>query len=274
MLQTWNMVFSRDPDGRARQILSCAMDVTEHQKALREIQIYQEQLLSLATEISLAQEHERRQIAVALHDQIGQSLAMARMKLRATLKPVHDSQLREDLGQVTTLIEETLKETRSLTFELSPPILAELGFESAVLWLAKHVDERFGLRVELRKAKAELSLSPEMAAVLYQAVRELLMNVVKHAQVDSAKVSIRLQDEEVHVSVRDRGVGFDPSVIENPVRMDGFGLFSIRERLRYFGGRVSVESTPGKGTVVTLVAPSGPMTPGCLGGSQARKGVA
>jgi PAS domain S-box-containing protein len=170
-LQTWNMVFARDSEGRAREILSCAMDITEHQEALREIKLYQEQLLSLASEISLAQEHERRQIAVALHDQIGQLLAMARMKLRATLKPVHEGELRENLSQVTALIEETLRETRSLTFELSPPILAELGLESAVSWLATHMEERFGLKVELRRSKAELSLSPEMAAVLYQAVR-------------------------------------------------------------------------------------------------------
>jgi PAS domain S-box-containing protein len=271
-LRTWSMVFSRDPDGSAREILSCAMDITEHQEALREIQLYHGQLLSLASEISLAQEHERRQIAVALHDQIGQLLAMARMKLRASLKPIHEGQLRENLSQVTALIEETLKETRSLTFELSPPILAELGFEAAVSWLAKHMGERFGLRVELRKSKTELSLSPEMAAVLYQAVRELLMNVIKHAQVDSARVSIREQDQKVYVSVRDRGAGFDPGVIENPVRMDGFGLFSIRERLRYFGGRVSVESKPERGTVVTLVAPTGPLTAGRLDGPQASKG--
>ena len=260
-LQTWNMVFSRSHDGSAKEILGSAMDITEHQTALREIQQYQQQLLSLASEMSLAEEHERRQIAGALHDQIGQMLAMARMKLRAAQKPVQKGPLKENLNQVTELIEDALKQTRSLTFELSPPILEELGFEAAVSWLVNQMSDRFGLLVKLQRSHARVSVSLEMAVVLYQAVRELLVNVIKHAQVESAQVSIRQQDEMVQVCVRDKGIGFDPNLIQKSFNPEGFGLFSIRERLKYFGGSIAVESKPGRGTVVKLIAPIRAMIP-------------
>ena len=254
-LQSWNMVFSRSLDGSAKDILASAIDITEHKNALQAIQEYQRQLLSLASEMCISEEHERRQIAVALHDQIGQMLAMARMKLRAELKSVEESQFKENLNQVTELIEDALKQTRSLTFELSPPILEELGFEPALLWLVNQMKDRFGLTVRFNKVRVPVSLEYEMTILMYQAVRELLMNVIKHAQVRSAKVSITQKHGLILIMVKDHGVGFDSAAIENEFRPGGFGLFSIRERLKYVGGNIQIESQPGKGTTVKIMAP-------------------
>jgi PAS domain S-box-containing protein len=254
-LQSWNMVFSRSADGYAKEILVSAMDITEHQDALQAIREYQQQLLRLASEMSISEEHERRQIAVALHDQIGQVLAMARMKLRAELKSVSQSPLKDNLNQVIELIEEALKQTRSLTFELSPPILEELGFEAAVQWLVNQMRNRFGLKVLCHRGKDPIPLKYEMSVLLYQAVRELLTNVIKHAQVRTAHVSIKLKKDLVQIMVKDNGVGFHATTIDNTFRPGGFGLFSIRERLKYVGGSIQIESQPGKGTVVRISVP-------------------
>jgi signal transduction histidine kinase len=133
--------------------------------------------------------------------------------------------------------------------------LEELGFEAAVQWLVNQMRNRFGLKVLCHRGKDPIPLKYEMSVLLYQAVRELLTNVIKHAQVRTAHVSIKLKKDLVQIMVKDNGVGFHATTIDNTFRPGGFGLFSIRERLKYVGGSIQIESQPGKGTVVRISVP-------------------
>jgi signal transduction histidine kinase len=139
---------------------------------------------------------------------------------------------------------------------MSPPVLYELGFEAAVGWLAKQTRQRFGLDVEFSDDGKAKSLDIDVRVLLFQAVRELLVNVVKHARAGRAKVSVHRGRGRILVSVEDDGVGFDVSSIGvRDYSKGGFGLFNIRERLTHIGGGMEISSKPGRGTRVTLTAP-------------------
>jgi signal transduction histidine kinase len=259
VLRSWNMVFNRTKDGEVCEILVSSIDDTEYQNALQEIKKYEQQLIGLASEISIVEERERRRIASALHDSVGQTLAMARMQLRVAQKSIKQRDLYKKLDQVCDFLAEAINQTRSLAIELSPPILQELGFEAAIDWLVNQMNNRHGMSIRLEKeANGDFNLNFEVTVLLYQAVRELLFNVLKHAQVKTAKVLITRNGGTIKVSVTDSGVGFDLKKIENTFNPEGFGLFSIRERLKYSGGKMEIESTIGRGTNVEISIPVEP----------------
>ena len=237
--------------------------VEAHARALRESQIeqrqadeqlleYQAQLRSLASELTLTEERERRRLATDLHDRIGQTLAVSKIKLGALGTSAASTDFAGPLDEVRALIDQTIQDTRSLTFELSLPVLYELGFTAAMEWLAEQVQEQHGVRVEL-EVDGQVRLPDEgLRVLLFRAVQELLVNVVKHAQAHTAKISIREDGDSIRIEVEDDGIGFEPS---KAGRNGGFGFFSVRERLRFLGGDFDVESEPGRGTRAVLVAP-------------------
>jgi signal transduction histidine kinase len=144
-----------------------------------------------------------------------------------------------------------------LTFDLSFPILYELGFEAAVAaWLVDQIQEKHGITTEFEEDKQPKPLDDDVRVLLFRDVRELLINVVKHANAKKVKVSIRKVGSEMYVSVEDDGRGFDTKkVAATAAKKGGFGLFSIRERLEQLGGHLEIESAPGCGTKATLIAP-------------------
>ena len=214
------------------------------------------QLRSLASELSLAEERLRRRIATNVHDHVGQNLAISKIKIESLRESVTSSELAEDLEEIRDLIAQTIESTRSLTFELSPPVLYELGFEAAVEWLVRQTRQQHRLSTEFKGDGQTKPLDNNVRILLFQAVRELLVNVVKHAQAQNVTVSTRRVGNEIRVSVEDDGVGFDISKTgSHDYKTGGFGLFSIRERLGHIGGRFEIESRPGQGTRVTLTAP-------------------
>ncbi len=159
------------------------------------------------------------------------------------------------MDHVRSLVSESITETRSLTFDLSPPILYELGFEAALEWLAERIQQQYGVNVEMRCGGKELALDNEWRATLFAAIRELLVNVGKHAKARAARVTLRKSNGNIVVTVEDKGIGMDPIHRTGEKAAEGFGLFSIRERFRFMGGRVELSSRRGKGTSVTLIVP-------------------
>jgi PAS domain S-box-containing protein len=233
-----------------------AHDITERKEAEAKLMLYQQQLRSLASELSLAEERLRRRIAAELHDHIAQNLAISKIKLES-LTDNATPDLVKSLNEVNGLISQTIGATRSLTFEVSPPVLYELGFEAAVNWLAKQTRQQFGLEVEFADDGKPKPLNPDIRVLLFQAVRESLVNVVKHAKAQKAKIFICRIQKNVQVTVEDDGVGFDVeaiSAVKDPAK-GGFGLFNIRERLDQIGGSVIINTRAGKGTRITLTAP-------------------
>lgn len=251
------------PDGPIRQwearvvrcgdneVIAVVRDITERKQTEWQLLEYQEQLRSLASELSLAEERERHRLAGELHDQIGQALALARIKLGA-IQQKNPAQ-KESLADVGRLIEQTLQDTRSLTFQLSPPILYELGFEPAVEWQSERIRAEYGVAVDVCDDHQAKPLSDDVRIVLFQAVRELLVNAAKHARATTIRVVMSRQDRQVRIEVADNGVGFDATQVERG--RSGFGLFSMRERLGHLGGSLEIQSTRDQGSRMTLRAP-------------------
>ena len=183
-------------------------------------------------------------------------MAFCNIKLGALQESASSSGLGESVREIRKHIEQVIGDTRSLTFELSPPILHELGFEAAVEWLAEQVQSENGITSDFEDDGQPKPLNKDILFLLFRAVRELLVNVVKHAQARHVKISIQRDENDIKVIVIDDGIGFDPTMTDSQAGITrGFGLFSIRERLDHIGKRLEIESQPGQGTRVTLVAP-------------------
>jgi PAS domain S-box-containing protein len=249
----------RETGGKPQFAIALFEDITERRESEEKIHAYQEQLQSLASELSLTEERERRRLATVLHDHIAQLLVVAKAKAENLQESRLGRSLAKPMAEVRRLIEESIRHTRSLIFELSPPILYDLGFESAMDWLAEHMQQQHGLVVEVEDDGQAKDLDNEVRALLFRAVQELLFNVLKHAQVSRARVCMRRDGDHLRVAVEDNGAGFAPDKLSAPSgKMAGFGLFSIRERLNYFGGRMQIDSIPGQVTSIVLTIPLKP----------------
>ncbi|MCK5269489.1 MAG: PAS domain S-box protein, partial [Sedimentisphaerales bacterium] len=239
-----------------RMSLAIARDISGRKRTEEKIKAYQEQLRSLASEMSSAEERQRCQFATDLHDNIGQLLAVINIKLGSARKAAPPGEMAELLDEINGLIVKALHCTQSLTHELYPPILYKLGLEPAVEWLLENIEKEHGIAYQLKAKGNSKLLDNDISSLLFRAVRELLINVVKHARADEVQVSIRKRGEQIKISVEDNGGGFDTSQIRPASKQaKGFGLFSLRERLSYQGGKLDIKSNIGRGTRVTITAP-------------------
>ena len=214
-----------------------------------------EQLHRLGAELEAAENRERRQIARDLHDDLGQTLAAARIRLAALCNDERED-VRRTASEVDALIDSADLSTRSLAARLVPAVLYELGLCPALEWLGEEIERTFGLKVIVVDDGSPKPLSQEARSILYRAARELLINVAKHARTDAAIVETLREGERIVVRVSDAGVGFDPAPLSAaPQRGQGLGLVSVRERLSFIGGTAEVRSVPGDGTIAVLSAP-------------------
>jgi len=212
-----------------------------------------EQLRSLASDLEAAEDRERRQIARDLHDDLGQTLAAARIRL-ATLCDDDRGDIRGQANDVGALIDAASLSIRSLAAQLAPAVLNELGIAAALDWLGEEIERTFGLKVVVIDDGEPKPLDQDARSIVYRAVRELLINVAKHARTDSARVESARVGKLVVVRVSDDGVGYDPNrVVAGPNR--GLGLLSVRERLSLLGGTAEIRASPGAGTLGILSVP-------------------
>ncbi len=243
----------RDEESSVTGILGIFWDITAQRQAQKRLLGYQKRLRDLASEMSLTEERERRRIAAELHDHITQQLILFKINLGSLPKEQLPSEITKSLDEIYQHLDRIIGDTRTLTFDLSSPTLYELGLEAAIReWLHEEVQEKHGIHTEFEDDGQPKPLDEDVRALLYRAGLELLVNVVKHAQAQNVKVSIGRDNDNVRIEVVDDGVGFVPSPQSN--KTGGFGLFSIRERLNYLGGSIDIESKPGQGTHVRLIA--------------------
>lgn len=255
--QQWNDRAILDEQGRIVEFQSVGRDITERMEAEQRIRDYQKQLESLAMELSLAEERERRRIATDIHDDIGQALITAKLKLEMLQQSVSSTETSARLSEITALLRRVIERVRSLTFELSPPILYSSGLEDAVEWLCERMQQEHDIRFEFTGDGQHIPMNEDARVLLFKVVRELLTNIARHAQAQKARVSITRDGDNVRIHVEDNGIGFDAShVSSHPAGAAGFGLFSIRERLKHLGGHLEINFTTGKGTRVTVIAPA------------------
>lgn len=256
-LLAWWCRALKDEQGLVRGALSSARDITERRLAEEALAKYQKQLQALASELAQSEDLERRRIAVYLHDQVGQSLAAVRVKFAAWkgMEPSPKRQLL--LSEIERLIDQTIDDTRFLTFDLSPPILHELGLGPALEWLGENLCEKEGIVFEFLDDGHSGKMEEVLAGALYRIVRELLLNAVKHAQASRVSVLVSVNHDGIHLVVKDDGIGMDRSRYGQALKGAGgtYGLFSIHERLRQLNGSLSIESNPGGGTRMMVAAP-------------------
>ncbi|MDD3844721.1 MAG: PAS domain S-box protein [Syntrophorhabdaceae bacterium] len=246
----------RDASGRTLYYEGTVEDISEQKQAEERLDQYQRQLRSLASELSLAEERERRRISNLLHDHIGQLLATAKMRLGWIESAVQDKAVEREIDEIRDHIGQAIQFSRSLIFELSPPILYDLGLEAALEWLTEQVEEHNSIHREFENDGIDKPIRDEIRVLLFTAVRELLVNVVKHARATCVKVTVRRVDESISIHVADDGTGFNTSNHSYHIAESrGFGLFSIRERLHSLGGHMEARSQVGRGARIILMAP-------------------
>ena len=220
------------------------------QERTAEMEEYQSRLRSLAAQLSKTQEDERHRIAGDIHDNLAQLLAVCLMRLSGVKKRVSDPALEKPLNDIENYIDQATKYARSLMLNLSPPVLRKRELVPAMEWLADEM-ETHGLNTSIRDDGKLKPVSGEVFTAIFQGVRELLFNVIKHAGINKAAISLKSAGKQVRVQVRDWGVG----VASTADGERGFGLFALRERLRLVGGSLEFQALKNKGTTVTIVAP-------------------
>jgi PAS domain S-box-containing protein len=214
------------------------------------------QLQHLTSQLVQTEQRERKRIAQVLHDTLQQQLAAIRLMVGGLVERSTDAQWRDELVRAEEQIGDAIRTARTLTTELSPPALAQGGLIGGLEWLAQWMEQKHGLRVELSCENRALDMSEDTKMLLFDSVRELLFNVVKHARVPSARIGLTALDGAgLRITVSDQGNGFDPKALPVAGPEGGFGLFSIRERLQTFGGRLELESAVRKGSRFTIIIP-------------------
>ena len=262
----------RDAEGHFLHSFSTVVDNTLGKEIERKQQAVQEELerqvvertqqvRRLAVETTLSEERERRAIAHDLHDDLGQLLHVTTHQL-ALLVAARTAAERDALAvQMKGTLAEASRSVRSLTSQLSPPVLETLGLVSALHWLREELGDTYGLEVEIRDDGLAKPLSPALATFLFRAARELLINAAKHSGRKRARLSTRLQDQWLCIEATDEGCGTEAP--ERVLEMaKGFGLRSIRERTLQLGGTFRIHRNPGGGWMVSLEIPLEPAASG------------
>ncbi len=212
---------------------------------------YQARLRTLAAEISLAEERERHRLATELHDHVGQILAVAQIKMGTLAVEVTSPAGLAALQEAREHVEASIRYIRSLTGELSPPVLYEMGFAPAVVWLARQIRDQQGIEVELRQHPIAWPPCDDSQILLFIILRDLLTYVAKETRPRVIKILMQMEGKDLRLQVEHDGAGGGDTGGDLP----GLALFSIRERLDRIGGTVAVQAPPGQGTVITLVVP-------------------
>ncbi len=219
------------------------------------------QLRAMATELNLAEQQERKRLAAELHDHLQHLLVLGKIKIgqgKRYAPPI--PLLTEAMKQVDEALSDALRYTRTLVAELSPAVLRDLGFSAALKWLAEYM-QKLSMAVTVNVPEEQLSLPEDQAVLLFQSVRELLINVSKYAGTSAATVTLECGEEQLRIQVRDEGVGFDVTAAAAAAgtptggTSSKFGLFSIRERMTALGGSFDIVSGAGQGTTATLTLP-------------------
>ena len=217
-----------------------------------------QQLRALSERAINAQEDERREIALTLHDDTGQILSMLIINLERLEDqlPADAAALKGKLAAARNLAQQSLSSLRKIVYGLRPTILDDLGLVPAIRWYARSYLEEAGIHAEVSANDETEPLSPPVKSTLFRICQEAINNIVRHAQAQHARISLDQQNGEMRLEIEDDGVGFDVAqASEQAVALQRLGLLGIQERAKLVGGRISLESAPGKGTRLSVFVP-------------------
>lgn len=245
-----------DEEDRPIRMVGTVQDITERKRAEKELVERQKTIKAMAMELSVAEERKRCRVAEELHDQVVPKLVLGKMRVNSLRKLMPIGVGDDAIESIKTFIEQSISDIRTLTFQLRPPILATAGVESALKLLAQELLESHGLIVEITDDKTFKPLKYEVRSAIFQLVRKLLVNVVKHAGTQNAWISIKKTDNMIDIKVEDDGCGADlASFAADKPKVGGLGLFYTKSKVEYLGGEVMIDSSPGSGARVFIKAP-------------------
>ncbi|MGE0020287.1 MAG: response regulator [Draconibacterium sp.] len=222
---------------------------------MKKVEKYQQKLKKLNIEITRIEENERRRIAENLHDSLGQTLSLAYLKLSAINTTEFSPATQNIYNDTFSLLSKAIAESRSLTYDLSPPILYELGLVPAFKWQLEVLEQKEKVKTQLIGEEINLNVKKEIIIFIYRIVNELIQNVIKHAKATEVSIEITQVKRKYYISVRDNGAGFDSNNRKITSKTGGFGLLSIKERIENFKGHFYIHSEPGKGTLAKIEIP-------------------
>ena len=220
-----------------------------------QIKKYQDKLKKLNSDLVLTEEKERKSIAGYLHDGIGQTLSLAHIRLTSLENGNLSGKTRQTIEESTKLIDSAINDSRLLTYDLSPPILYELGLIPAIRWKLDQIKEKGKIRSVLNSEIDSVNLDTNSLILVYRVICELLLNIVKHAEANKILVDIKDSKNCYQIKVHDNGKGFDFDSISNNNKPSGYGIFSIQERLDSLNGKLKISSNYDSGTTATVMVP-------------------
>lgn len=233
-----------------------ARDITDRKLAEIKIDQYQQRLKGLANELTISEEKIRKQIAIDLHDHVGQMLSSIRMQLARITNMEENQEIIVRMNNISQGLLKSIQATRDAIFDLSPPQLNEIGLYAAVHdWIKEQIERKHHIATEINAKQEEFHLEENTRYLVFRSIKELLMNVVKHAEAKKVKVAMNKKDTMLEICVEDDGIGFyyNPDLLK--VTSKSYGLFSIQERISDMGGAMEIESKIDKGTKVKLCIP-------------------
>ena len=236
------------------KVVQCHIrDITKRKQADGKLKASRRRLQALSRRLVEVQETERRRLARELHDEIGQALTVIEMNVQSLLASPGTDALAPRLKQSLEVVERVQEQVHDLSLNLRPSMLDDLGLEPALRWCTERQAALAGLQAEVRADPLEQRLDPMIETECFRVAQEALTNVVKHARARTVTVELTKNDEDgqLHLSVRDDGVGFDVANLrEQAVRGASLGLLSMEERATLAGGGLECDSIPGQGTEV------------------------
>ena len=252
----WQISFQTDDRKNMELKIGSGLESTELQKTQEQLLAHQDKLQAMAENLSIAEAEERRKIAEELHDRIGATLTVTSIKLSGLKNQTLPEDVQYALEDLNKTITGLLKDIRALTFQLSPPALYDIGPSAAIESLANSISKQHSIKIDFQDDGLKKSLEKNIGVFLYKAVRELLLNVIKHAQAKQVWIRLFRVEDKYRVELKDDGIGFDPKkVILNNEIDSGFGLFNIKNRLEYHRGGMIIDAHPGKGSRFIIEVP-------------------
>jgi PAS domain S-box-containing protein len=252
-----NFVPERDQKGEMTGILAIGSDITDLRRSSQELIMEQKRRSEMALALSMAEERERHAIATELHNRIGQDLALAKIRLGVLAKGALNDKAVTLLNGIREILDGAIRYVRTLTRRITPPILESGSLELALKWLCRQMNDDYGLHVLFQDDGSSKNVTRELRVELYNAVRELLINVAKHAGANSACILAACENGCLTIIVVDDGIGCDPVYMDTCLNGEGsgFGLFNVRRRIVHLGGALGIESSPGNGCRISIMMP-------------------
>ena len=246
----------RQPSGEPKYFIAVVEDITERKQAQESQLKTQERLQTLSGKLIEAQEAERRSLARELHDEIGQALTAVKINLQ-TLQHLSDaSHIALPVQESISIVEVALQQVRSLSLDLRPSLLDDLGLVAALRWYVDRQTQRAGIIGEFLVEPTHTKLLPNIETTCFRLVQEALTNVVRHAQAQRVDIELRQQKTQLHLVIRDDGIGFDvPTARERATKGGSLGLLGMEERTLLVGGQINIESVQQQGTEIHVWLP-------------------